>query len=294
MSKKLFWIKLNKDFFQDIKIKKIRSVAGGDTYTCIYLELLLLSLDDEGVIFFEGIEPTIEEELALKTGESLINIKAAFAIFESLGLLQRGEDDDVRLPKAVELSGGECESIERVRKFRAKQKALNNPEKALHVTECNASCNGQVTQVKQKCNPRDRDRVREREELEIEREQNACAYTYARDESDEPKPKRFVKPTLDELNAYKQEQALNVDCENFYNFYESKGWLVGKSPMKDWRAAMRNWSKNEGRFSAAKPQEQNGSQLSVDDVRRFGGDVSYYLQGSQGEVIEREQIGAWQ
>ena len=62
MAKKLFWIKLNKDFFQDVKIKKIRSVAGGDTYTCIYLELLLLSLDDEGVIFFEGIEPSIEEE----------------------------------------------------------------------------------------------------------------------------------------------------------------------------------------------------------------------------------------
>ncbi|MGH1601577.1 phage replisome organizer N-terminal domain-containing protein [Campylobacter majalis] len=283
MSKKLFWIKLNKDFFQDLKIKKIRSVAGGDTYTCIYLELLLLSLDDEGVIFYEGIEPSIEEELALKTGESIINIKAAFAIFESLGLLQRGEDDDVRFPKAVELSGGECESTERVRKFRAKQKALKNTEKALHVTECNVTSNEGVTDEKQKCNPRDRvrDREEKEEELEKEREYNAhtCVHTH---EEDEPKRKRFIKPTLQELEEYKANNALNTDCQNFFNYYESKGWVVGKAPMKDWRAAMRNWSLNESRFNGAKPpSKEQSSKLSIEDVRRFGGDVEYYLKSIQ-------------
>lgn len=169
MNKKLFWIKLNKDFFQDIRIKKIRSVAGGDTYTCIYLELLLLSLDDERVIFYEGIEPSIEEELSLKTGETLINIKAAMAIFESLGLLQRGENDDIRLPEVAKISDSECDSAERVRKFRAKAKE----QKTLH-------CNNAVTQVKQPCNTDiDIDIEKEEEkELESEREQKACEHTH--------------------------------------------------------------------------------------------------------------------
>lgn len=89
MSKAYYWLKLKKDFFDDPKILKIRSVAGGDTYTCIYLKLLLKSLDNDGVIFFDGIEPTIEAEIALKIREQEINVKAAMAIFESLGLLQK-------------------------------------------------------------------------------------------------------------------------------------------------------------------------------------------------------------
>lgn len=59
------------------------------------------------------------------------------------------------------------------------------------------------------------------------------------------KQTRFVKPSLDELVAYKQEHKLNVDCNKFFDFYESKGWMVGKNHMKDWRAAMRNWSSRE-------------------------------------------------
>lgn len=275
MAKKLFWIKLNKDFFQDVKIKKIRSVAGGDTYTCIYLELLLLSLDDEGVIFFEGIEPSIEEELALKTGENVINIKAAFAIFESLGLLQRGEDDDVRLPKAAELSGGECESLDRVRKFRAKQKALKNDDlslneagKALHVTQCNVTGNEAVTDAQQKSNARDRVRDREREEKELEREFTHAREACARNESarSEDKQRRFIKPSLDELEAYKQEASLNVQCQSFYDYYESKGWLVGRAPMKDWKAAMRNWARNEAQYSRV----SSPPGVSLDELRQFG------------------------
>lgn len=59
------------------------------------------------------------------------------------------------------------------------------------------------------------------------------------------KRKRFVKPTLEELEAYKLEKKLNVNCEYFLDFYESKGWMIGKNPMKDWKATMRGWSARE-------------------------------------------------
>lgn len=58
--------------------------------------------------------------------------------------------------------------------------------------------------------------------------------------NDIPK-KRFKKPTIEEIQAYIKEKKMHFDAERFFDYYESKGWLVGKSPMKDWKAACRTW-----------------------------------------------------
>ena len=52
---------------------------------------------------------------------------------------------------------------------------------------------------------------------------------------------RFIKPTLEEVKEYCLERKNNVDAERFINFYESKGWYVGKNKMKDWKACVRTW-----------------------------------------------------
>ena len=57
--------------------------------------------------------------------------------------------------------------------------------------------------------------------------------------------KRFTKPTLDDVKAYCQERNNGVDAERWYNYYSSNGWKVGKNPMKDWKAAVRTWERNE-------------------------------------------------
>ena len=59
-------------------------------------------------------------------------------------------------------------------------------------------------------------------------------------------PKRFVPPTVDEVRAYCDERNNNVDAESFVDFYESKGWYVGKNKMKDWKSAVRTWERNRG------------------------------------------------
>ena len=56
--------------------------------------------------------------------------------------------------------------------------------------------------------------------------------------------KRFTKPTLEQVKQYCIERNNNVDCDRFVNYYESNGWKVGKSPMKDWKAAVRNWERS--------------------------------------------------
>ena len=57
------------------------------------------------------------------------------------------------------------------------------------------------------------------------------------------KNKRFTPPTADEVRAYAQENALSIDADRFVDYYTAVGWKVsGKSPMKDWKAAVRNWA----------------------------------------------------
>lgn len=65
------------------------------------------------------------------------------------------------------------------------------------------------------------------------------------DSADTPKRTRFVPPTADEVAAYCTEKHLAVDAQRFVDFYTSKGWRVGSSPMKDWRAAARNWASRD-------------------------------------------------
>ena len=69
--------------------------------------------------------------------------------------------------------------------------------------------------------------------------------------SDPPTPKkktktaRFVPPTVEEVRQYCSENNYSVDAERFVNFYECKGWMVGKNKMKNWKAAVRTWVKKE-------------------------------------------------
>lgn len=62
------------------------------------------------------------------------------------------------------------------------------------------------------------------------------------------KPKKFQKPTIEQIRTYCKEAGKDIDAEAFFDFYEAKGWVVGRAPMKDWKAAVRNWAKNESQF----------------------------------------------
>ena len=57
------------------------------------------------------------------------------------------------------------------------------------------------------------------------------------------KEKRFVKPTIEEIEEYCKERNNGIDAVLFYNFYESKDWMVGKNKMKDWQASVRTWER---------------------------------------------------
>lgn len=64
---------------------------------------------------------------------------------------------------------------------------------------------------------------------------------------------RFVPPSAEEVAAYCAERGHGVDARRFVDFYASKGWMVGKSPMKDWRAAVRGWEADGQASARARP-----------------------------------------
>ncbi|WP_373804335.1 DUF4373 domain-containing protein [Bacteroides heparinolyticus] len=74
----------------------------------------------------------------------------------------------------------------------------------------------------------------------------------------------FVPPTIEEVKAYIQEKGYPVDAERFIDFYTSKGWMVGKNKMKDWKAAVRTWSKGNNTVHSPRPQGTNSAN-SIND-----------------------------
>ena len=69
------------------------------------------------------------------------------------------------------------------------------------------------------------------------------------------KRKKFIKPTLEEVKEYCKTRNNKVNAERFIDYYESNGWKVGRNPMKDWKACVRTWEKNDCSFSN-KQEEQ--------------------------------------
>ena len=136
--RRFYWLKLSKDFFRQLEIKKLRMIAGGDTYVIIYLKLLLLSLDNDGKLYYDGIEDDFCEEMALATDEATDNVTVTVNFLMAHGILCKNAPDEYELTTCADMTGSEASSTRRSRKCREKQKTLQSNTKPL-------LCNGNAT-----------------------------------------------------------------------------------------------------------------------------------------------------
>ena len=246
-TKKYYWLKLKDDFFRDKRIKKLRRIAGGDTYTVIYLKMQLLSIKNNGVLIYEGIEDTFAEELALELDEDTENVKVTLAFLHGNGMLEETDTNHFLMTETIKCIGSESTSAERVRRHREK--------KAQQALQCNTNvipCNTEIEKEKD---------IEIDIDIEIEKE--------IEKENTKGKAKRFTKPTLAEVQAYCNERNNNVDAEHFYDYYEANGWKVGKNSMKDWKASVRTWERNgydskPKATTAQKPSAYSNSNVFLD------------------------------
>lgn len=260
--KRYYWIRLKTDFFAtDGPMDLLMSQPNGAEYVVLYQMLCLQTANTAG-------------RLAAKVGDFLMpfdvkkiardckyfdtdTITVALSLFRRLGLIYEETDGIIALADYDEMIGSESGSAERVRRLRERQKqarleaapeALPDASEPLH---CNDG-NGYNVTV----------------EIRDKSLENICSGSIGdrgpeEGEAAEPLPpapkptrKRFVPPTLDEVIDYCEQRKNHVDPERFWNHYERVGWRVGKSPMKDWRAAVRYWERDEQpRTSSARPEQ---------------------------------------
>ena len=213
---RFYWLKLNKDFFKSKRIKKLRKLAGGDTYTIIYLKMQLLSTPTEGILTYTGLEETIAEELALDIDEDPDNVKITLSYLLKTGLCEMLGENELFLPFVADSVGSEGSSAKRVRDFRNRQKALQ--------------CNTSVTEVKPIVNG-------EIEiEKEIEKDINISSSKGKKKKYGEYKHVSLTEDEYSRLVSDYGEQAVLEGIRNVDEYCEEKG-----KTYKNYNLTLRKW-----------------------------------------------------
>ena len=230
--KKYYWLKLKKDFFKRHDIRIIEDMPNGKDYILFYLKLLVESISHEGRLRFSDTIPYNEQMLATITNTNIDIVRAAMKVFCQLQLVEVLDDETIYMTEVKNMIGCETEWAEKKRLYRQKQLLIEDIQRTDE-----GHCPDVVRQEKE---------IEKEKDIEIDINNKGA------------KSKRFVPPSIEEVQAYCRERNNNVDPEQFINFYSSKGWMVGKNKMKDWKAAIRTWEKREE--STVQPKQNKFNQ----------------------------------
>jgi hypothetical protein len=189
------------------------------------------------MVYFMPEIPYTDEMLADQFDIDVNTIRLGLATFQRFGMIEI-VDDIICLSswekwQAVDkLSEMREKTRQRVAKHREKQRLSAGNAGG------NVTCNVTVTPGNAVDIDKEKDKIEDKDNyiMGVPAEQPV-----------KKRSKAFVPPTVDDVREYCSERGNNVNPEVFVDFYESKGWLIGKSKMKDWKAAVRTWERSEGR-----------------------------------------------
>lgn len=226
MSKKYYWLKLQRDFFKRHDIRIIESMPNGKDYLLFYLKLLCESIDHNGNLRFSDQIPYNEDMLATITNTNVDIVRSAITVFTQLNMMELLDDGTFYMSEVEKMIGSETEWAEKKRAYR-----LNSgqcPQSVLPMSDKSKSI-----------------------EKDIDKDIDIIPPIIP-PKGEKKKTNRFVPPTIDEISEYCRERKNNINPERFFDFYECKGWMVGKNKMKDWKAAVRTWEKHENAITKPK------------------------------------------
>lgn len=251
-SKKFYWLKLKRDFFKRHDIRIVEDMPNGKDYILFYLKLLVESVDHNGELRFSETIPYNEQMLATITNTNLDIVRAAMKIFTSLNMIDVIDDGTIYLTQVMSMIGSAADNdnANRQRRFRERKKQALLEDS---VTKCNAPVTDDVTDDNESKSKR------KSKSIELEKEIDIC--------EQKPAKPRFTPPTLEQVTEYCFERNNDVDPQRFIDFYSSKGWMVGKTKMVDWKACVRTWEKK----SNGKPINNAGSSNPFTNLRREEG-----------------------
>lgn len=240
-NKKYYYLRLKDNFFDSDELKILESMKDGYLYSNILLKLYLRSLKNDGKLVVNDRIPYNAEMLASVTGHQIGTVKQALSIFKDLGLIDVLENGAIYMLDIQNFIGKGSSEADRKREYRQR----------IETDRTNVQTN--LRQISEKSPPEIE--IELEKEIKIEKEIDSSASTTT-------KRKRFEKPTLSEIEQYCIERNNNVNAEQFFDYYESNGWKVGKNSMKDWKAAVRTWERSEYR----KPNSKKNSKEDAINV----------------------------
>ena len=243
-NKKYYYLRLKENFFDSDELKILESMKDGYLYSNILLKLYLRSLKNDGKLVVNDRIPYNAEMLASVTGHQIGTVKQALSMFKELGLIEVLENGAIYMLDIQNFIGKGSTEADRRRVYDRKitqEKELLKIESVRNLRE-----------ISEKSTPE----IELEKDIEIEKEIDSSA------KSTTTKRKRFEKPTLSQITQYCLERNNCVNAEQFYDYYESNGWKVGKNAMKDWKACVRTWERNEYR----KPNSKKNSKEDAINV----------------------------
>lgn len=231
--KAYYWIKVPINFFDDPAIDWISDQKNGNDYIVFYLRLCLKSANAGGVLIRnvgDMLIPYDVEKLA-EIGRTDIDTAAvALKLFEQVGLIEVLENKELYLTAVKDMVGSETADAQRKRLKRQEQKTFSGqyPD---NVQEISGQC------------PTEK-------EIEIEKE---------KDKKEKRSKCVFTPPTLEEVQAYCRERGNRIDPQYFLDYYTSTGWMRGKVKLKDWKAAVRTWERQDAKWQGQTDDRQQGA-----------------------------------
>lgn len=223
MNGKYYWLKLKKDFFKRHDIRIIESMPNGKDYILFYLKLLVESVDHDGNLRFSDTIPYNDEMLSVITNTNIDIVKSALEVFINLKMVDILDDQTIYMNEVEKLIGAETDWAIKKREYRTQKRQIE--DNVLPLSDKSKSKSKSIEIDK---------------EIDIEK-RNIKEKT------------RFEPPTVEEVYNYCQERNNGIDAETFVDYYESKGWMIGKNKMKDWKACVRTWEgKRKERTQAIK------------------------------------------
>lgn len=243
-NKKYYYLRLKDNFFDSDELKILESMKDGYLYSNILLKLYLRSLKNDGKLVVNERIPYSADMLASVTGHQVGTIKQALSIFKDLGLIDVLDNGAIYMLDIQNFIGKGSSEADRKREYRQR----------IETDRTNVQTN--LRQISDKSTPEIE--IELEKDIEIEKEIHSSA------KSTTTKRKRFEKPTLSQITQYCLERNNSVNAEQFYDYYESNGWKVGKNAMKDWKACVRTWERN----GYDKPiKKKNNKQDTLNDMR---------------------------
>ena len=264
-NKKYYYLRLKDNFFDSDELKILESMKDGYLYSNILLKLYLRSLKNDGKLVVNDRIPYNAEMLASVTGHQIGTVKQALSIFKDLGLIDVLENGAIYMLDIQNFIGRGSSEADRKREYRQR----------IESDRTNVLTN--VRQISDKTPPEIEIEIEKELELEIEKEIDSSA------KSTTTKRKRFEKPTLSEIKEYCIERNNNIDAEEFYSYYESIGWKVGKNPMKNWKFAIITWEKRENK-NKSKYTKKTNTEQTLDAIYKVmnESEVEYGESGCDG------------